>query len=200
MFRGDVLCDAGDGEWVIPHRVRLEEVRLALVEDLLAARLELGAEAEVIGELESLVVREPLRESLWVLLITALYRSSRQADALAAYQRIRALLADELGLDPGQQLQALERQMLLQDPALDGATRAPATTPPRRSDGNLPTLSSVLVGRDADLHEIHELLTHQRLVTVVGPAGVGKTRLAIEIARQHDVEGGAWLIRLENGR
>ncbi len=200
MYRGDVLCDAGDGEWVVPHRVRLEEVRLGLVEDLLAARVELGAAAEVIGELETLVAREPLRESLWVLLITALYRSSRQADALAAYQRIRTLLADALGLDPGPQLQTLERQMLLQDPSLEGAPRAPTAVALPGNEGNLPRRGSVLVGRDADLHEVSQLLTDRRLVSLVGPAGVGKTRLAIEIARRHAVAGGSWLVRLENAR
>ena len=118
MFRGDVLNDAADREWSIPHRVRLEEARRGLIEDRLAARMELGATGEVIGELESLVVLHPLRERFWALLITALYRGGRQADALAAYRRARERLADELGLDPGRELQALEQQVLLRDPVL----------------------------------------------------------------------------------
>jgi DNA-binding SARP family transcriptional activator len=84
LFRGEILCDAGDRDWLIPHRVRLEEVRLGLVEVKLAARMELGAAGEVIGELGALVVLHPLRERLWTLLITALYRDGRQADALGA--------------------------------------------------------------------------------------------------------------------
>ncbi len=199
MFRGDILSDAGDGDWVIPHRTRLEEVQLGLVHDLLAARLELGDASEVIGELEALVARYPLRESMWVLLITALYRSNRQADALAAYQRVRTHLSDELGLVPGPQLQALERQVLVQDPALDGTARDPAASSSVKV-GNLPALTSQLIGRETDVQQIGALLTHDRLVSVVGPAGVGKTRLALEIARRHQVPGGAWLVRLDATR
>src|SRR3954447_12396943 len=73
MFRGDVLCDAGDGDWLIPHRVRLEEIRMQLVEDQLAARMALGAAGEVVGDLEGFVTSNPLRERGWALLITALY-------------------------------------------------------------------------------------------------------------------------------
>jgi predicted ATPase/DNA-binding SARP family transcriptional activator len=201
MFRGEILRDAGDGDWLIPHRVRLEEVRLGLVENQLAARLELGAAGAVIGELEALVVLHPLREALWALLITALYRDNRQADALAAYQRIRGQLADELGLDPGLELQALEQQVLLHDRVLDAAgARGTGARVRRPVAGNIPALSSQLVGRDAELRELSELVIGHRLVTVVGPAGVGKTRLAIEVARGHRVADGAWLVRLENAR
>ena len=120
MFHGDVLPDAGDGEWVVPYRVRLEEARLGLVEDQLAARLDLGGGGEVVAELEALVSQHPLREGLWASLITALYRSGRQADALGAYTRVREALAEQLGLEPGPALRALEHQVLLQDPVLDG--------------------------------------------------------------------------------
>ncbi len=82
MFRGEVLVDAGDAEWVQPQRVRLEEIRLGLLEDSLAARAASEPGGEVIGELESLVDQHPLREGLWTALITALYRAGRQADAL----------------------------------------------------------------------------------------------------------------------
>ena len=80
LFRGDVLVDAGD--WAHPHRVRLDELRMGLLEDLLAARVELGSGGDVVAELEALVERYPLREGLWASLITALYRAGRQADAL----------------------------------------------------------------------------------------------------------------------
>ena len=89
MFGGEILSGAGDGDWVMPYRARLEEVRLGLVEDQLAARLDLGASGEVIGELEALVSEHPLREGLWALLMVALYRDGRQAEALATYQRAR---------------------------------------------------------------------------------------------------------------
>jgi predicted ATPase/DNA-binding SARP family transcriptional activator/tetratricopeptide (TPR) repeat protein len=191
MFRGDLLPAAGDGDWLGPHRARLAEARLSLIEDHLAARLELGATFELVGELEELVCAHPLSEGLWRLLITVLYRSGRQADALAAYRRVQQRLGDELGLDPGPELRALERQVLRQDLPLTAAAT------PR---GNLTGLPTPLIGRDADLDEIGQLLGAHRLVTVTGPAGVGKTRLAIELGRGALPEGGAWLVRLENAR
>ena len=187
MFRGEIL-PAGAGDWLIPHRARLEQVRLRLAEDHLAARLDLGAGGEVIGELESLVAIHPLRESLWRLLITALYRAGRQADALEAYRRIRERLAEDLGVDPGPELRAVERRILLHDRRL---------TAPRHR-GNLPALTGSLVGRAADLRAVGRLVDEHRLVTVVGPAGVGKTRLALEAAAQRRDTGGAWLVRLES--
>ncbi len=192
LFRGEVLVDAGDGDWLRPHRTRLEEVRLALVEDQLAARVDLGAGAEVIAELEWLVDQHPLREGLWSSLITALYRTGRQADALAAYRRVRSVLVEELGIEPGAGLRALEDQVLRQSPSL-GAAAAPRPL----SVGNLPALSSPLVGRVRDLGALRALTRDRRLVTVVGPAGVGKTRTAIEVARQREPPGGVWLVRLD---
>ena len=144
MFHGEVLPDGGDGAWLAPHRSRLEEVRLRLTEDHLAARIALGAAGQVIGELETLVAAHPLREGLWRLLITALYQTGRQADALAAYRRIQRLLADELGLDPGVELQALEAQILRQDAALTLPTGVAGPT----------GVSSSLVGREADISAV----------------------------------------------
>jgi predicted ATPase/DNA-binding SARP family transcriptional activator len=190
MFRGEVLVDAGDGDWLVPHRARLEEVRLRLVEDRFAARLELGAAGEVTPELEAVVVEHPLRERLWELLITALYRSGRQADALATYTRVRELLGEELGIDPGPALRLLEQRVLLQDPVLDSTAR--------RSPGRLPPLTSELVGRARELDDLGALVNENRLVTVVGPAGVGKTRVAIEVARNTERRRGSWLVRLES--
>jgi predicted ATPase/DNA-binding SARP family transcriptional activator len=198
MFRGDVvLCDAGDGDWLVPYRVRLEEVRVGLEEDRLAGRMQLGEAREVIPELEALVALHPLRERLWALLITALYRDGRQAGALAAYQRVRDQLAEELGADPGPELQALEAQVLRHDPALHAASPTISAVEPASGGGNLPALSADLIGRSRALDDVAELLTAHRLVTVVGPAGVGKTRLAIEVARGHR-SGGAWLVRLDS--
>jgi predicted ATPase/DNA-binding SARP family transcriptional activator len=198
LFRGEILSGAGAGDWLVPHRAHLEEVRLGLVQARIDARMALGAGSEVVAELELLVAQHPLREGLWRQLITALYRDGRQADALAAYQRVRALLDDELGLTPGEDLRILEQQVLRHDPALE----APPTTPPASTSaadvGNLPGLSSRLVGREHDLAAVHDATLSHRLVTLVGPAGVGKTRLAIEAARQHKAEDGSWLVRLES--
>jgi predicted ATPase/DNA-binding SARP family transcriptional activator len=203
MFRGAaVLSDAGDGDWLIPYRVRLEEVRLGLVEDQLAARMELGAASEVIGELEGLVVLHPLRERRWELLVRALYRAGRQADALATYQRVRSQLSDELGLDPGPQLQRLEQQILVQDVSLDLPSRPGGPFVAEPSAGNLPSISAELVGRETELAALVELLGSQRLVEIVGPGGVGKTAVAIAAGRRLTLSdgagsGGVWLARLE---
>ena len=196
LFRGEVLVDAGDGDWLQPHRARLEEVRLGLLEDQLAARIDLGLGGEVIGELEGLVSQYPLREGLWSSLITALYRMGRQADALAAYTRVRELLVEELGVDPGPSLRDLEDQILQQSQTLDPAGGRPVML--AGPVGNLPALSSSLVGREAEVSAVDDLLRDRRLVTVVGPAGVGKTRLALEVARGLAPPGGVWLVRLDS--
>src|SRR6185503_5100279 len=176
---GELLPAAGD--WAAPHRTRLEAARAEAVEARLAARLRDGD--DVIGELEAAVAASPYQEGLWELLIVALYRAGRQADALAAYQRVRAQLDDDLGLEPGPGLKELERQILTQDAGLGAAT------------GNLPALASALVGRDAEIAALTELLAARRLVEIVGPGGVGKTALAIATGR--GLDGAVWLVRLE---
>jgi DNA-binding SARP family transcriptional activator len=93
LYRGDVLQGAGDGEWVTPHRAQLDEARMKLMETNFSARLRLGDASDVIGELEAAVATHAYQEGLWELLITALYRAGRQADALAAFQRVRTRLA-----------------------------------------------------------------------------------------------------------
>src|SRR5207253_6631850 len=109
LWRGRALADVIDVESLAREGARLEELRLVVVEGRLEAELALGLAAEVAGELEVLVTEHPVRERLWRLLMLALYRSGRQADALAAYRRARAMLAAELGIEPGQELQQLEQ-------------------------------------------------------------------------------------------
>jgi predicted ATPase/DNA-binding SARP family transcriptional activator len=202
MFRGQVLSGAGEGDWVIPYRARLGEVRLALVEGQLAARLDLGASGQVIGELEALVSVHPLREGLWALLMLGLYRDGRQADALATYQRVRNTLADELGLDPGLQLQQLEQQILDHDASLGVAYSTVRGLGPDAPTGNLPSMAVELVGRETDVAAVSGLLGSGRLVEIVGPGGVGKTAVAIATGRglrasDEAGSGGVWLARLE---
>jgi len=195
LFRGPVLLDAGEGEWLQPHLAQLENIRVGLVEDQLAAKVQLGTGGDVIGQLEAMVAQYPLREALWYWLITALYRGGRQADALAAYARVRKILIDELGIEPGKELQELESQVLqhtleIGSPQDRGMIVATAT-------GNLPRAATPLIGRDADLAAVGRQVDDSRLVTLVGSPGVGKTRLAIEVARQANAAGGSWLIRLD---
>ena len=189
LFQGDVLPDAGD--WANPHRARLEELRLGLLELTLESRADLGAGAELVAELEMLVERYPLREGLWATLITALYRSGRQADALAAYARLRALLLSELGVDPSPRLRALEQDVLTQR-----ATLAPPTTT-LAAPGNLPPMPTPTVGREAEATATLAETEGRRLVTLLGPAGVGKSRLALEVAHRVQAPGGVWWVRLD---
>lgn len=202
MFRGEILPDAGDGDWVVPHRARLTEVRQALIESSLAARLESGEVSGLIGDLESQISLNPLRESLWVLLITALYQDGRQSEALGAHRRVRGLLLDELGLDPGPALQEVERAVLAGDAYLNrrAPDRIESSTSSAVALGNLPAFAASLVGRGQDVEDLSGLLREQRLVSIVGPAGVGKTRVALEVARGERSVDGAWLVRLENAR
>ncbi|GKV72823.1 hypothetical protein NCCP2145_22040 [Pseudarthrobacter sp. NCCP-2145] len=164
-----------------PELEALEEVKLNLYQDLFDVELALGRHSSVIGELHSLVAQHTYRERLWASLILALYRSDRQADALAACREARMVFTHELGLDPGPRLRALEAAVLQQDPALDGAHRKP-----RQRVENLPAETTELVGRETELKELCTLFTNRscRLVTVTGPGGTGKTRLTLAAARQ----------------
>ncbi len=202
-YRGDLLQGAGTGEWAGPHRARLDEARLALIETRLAARLRLGGAGDLIGELESAVATYPYQEALWELLITALYRGGRQADALATYQRARALLADELGLAPGPRLRELERRILVHDSSLAIGDRAARALDDHARAGNLPSLSAALVGRETDIAAVCDLLAGHRLVEIVGSGGIGKTALAtaagLRLAESGSVApGGVWMARLES--
>ena len=201
LYRGDVLQAAGDGDWVSPHRARLEEARVTLLEIQFGARLRLG-DADVSGELEEVVAAYPFRESLWELLITAQYRAGRQADALASYQRVRSQFAAELGLEPRPQLQDLERRILVQDTSLDDSAGPRARTRARRRAGNLPSMTVELVGRENEMADLSDLLVRERLVTIVGPGGIGKTAVAIAVGRglsdSADLTDGIWLARLES--
>jgi WD40 repeat protein/serine/threonine protein kinase len=121
LWRGPALGDLAHQASLQPEIARLEELRLAALEDRIAAELELGRHRELVPELETLVGAHPFRERLWLHLMTALYRSERQADALAAFHRARDLLAEELGIDPSPELRRLHERILRQDPSLDVA-------------------------------------------------------------------------------
>ena len=129
LWRGPALAEYAGRDWADFEARRLEEVREVAREQLLAARLDSGETAMVVPEIEALLAEAPLREERWRLLALALYRSHRQADALDALRRARALLADELGVDPGPALRALEAEVLAQSPSLDAPAVGPATRP-----------------------------------------------------------------------
>ena len=176
LWRGPFMADlelaALDAE-----RARLEAVRLTAVEDRIDANLALGHHPALVGELEALLTEDPFRERLWGQLMIAQYREGRQADALANFRRARQVLAEEIGVEPGRWLCRVQEQILLQDPSLD----APDRVPPADPHHNLPARRNTFVGRRREVAELEGLLRTHRLVTVTGPPGAGKTRLATEV-------------------
>jgi predicted ATPase/DNA-binding SARP family transcriptional activator len=174
-------------EWARPEVTRLDELRLTLLEDWLAIRLDRGEDHVVVAELEAMVSGHPLRERPWILLATALHRTGRSADALRRVNAFRSILRDELGLDPPAAIRALEVRILDSDPTL---LDSPAPLPARQLR-RPPTEMTPLVGRAADVASVVASLSEHRLVTLVGPGGVGKTRLALRIASDvWDARGG----------
>ena len=172
-------------EFAHPTIARLEETRLGLLELQAEARLALGLHREAIPELEALLAEYPLRERLWEHLMTARYRIGRFAEALEAYQTVEAHLAD-IGAEPGAELRRLKAQILRRDETL---------TLPRT---NLPISLTSFVGRPNELRALTQSIHDQRLVTLTGAGGSGKTRLAIEAARglTPSFPEGVWLADL----
>jgi predicted ATPase/DNA-binding SARP family transcriptional activator len=183
LWRGPALADFAFDAFAQLDIARLEELRLGVLESRIDAELALGRHGRLVAELEQLVVQHPLREHLRGQLMLALYRSGRQVEALALYRQTHATLADELGIEPAPELQQLERAILGQDVALDVA---PEAMPPLRPGARgLPDHGTSFVGRDRELAALQVLLGRPdaRLVTLTGPGGAGKTRLAVEATR-----------------
>ncbi|HZQ31951.1 MAG TPA: BTAD domain-containing putative transcriptional regulator [Mycobacterium sp.] len=197
LWRGEPWVELGDAVAVSAARSKLNELRDTAVEELQAARLACGDTARAIAALTEAVTESPYRERRWELLALALYRTGRQTHALAELRRVRQLFIDELGIEPGRALRDLEQRMLGQDRNLllvETAPQSPhaterASTPPR----TIAKPTTALFGREQELAILGGLLQDHRLVTVTGPAGVGKTRLAIEYAA---AQSDAWLVRL----
>lgn len=180
-----------DAPAVMTEASRLSELHLNALETRIAADLAIGRNADLIGEIRELVGQNPYREPLRGHLMLALYRAGRQTEALAVFREFSELLGEELGLEPGPDLKALEEQILLQDPRLGPERAGPKV-------GNLPAPTSSFVGRDEDVATIRKLLGQTRLLTLTGTGGVGKTRLAIELARRANAEfaNGVWVVEL----
>ncbi|MEV4657040.1 BTAD domain-containing putative transcriptional regulator [Micromonospora sp. NPDC049301] len=187
LWRGPAFSDFRDEPFARVAAAGLEEQRLVAMEECLEARLALGEHAVAAGELGDLLARQPLRERARALHMLALYRAGRQFEALSSYDELRVLLREELGLDPGPELAALHRAVLAHDPQLvaPSVPAGPLTlaTPPAAARTNLPAALTELVGREDAVDELTTALEHNRLVTLTGIGGVGKTRLAVEVAR-----------------
>jgi predicted ATPase/DNA-binding SARP family transcriptional activator len=187
LWRGVPLADLELSDPLLAERQRLTVAYEATLDARFAAELACGRAVEVVPALEERLATRPLREEPYRQLMVALDRCGRQADALAVYAEVRSLFRSELGAEPGEELRQLHLQLL---------TR-PSTPPPRRAS-NLPVPPNDLLGRGDDVGAVRELVTAAPLVTVTGPAGCGKTRLAIEVARRLEgaLADGACLVEL----
>jgi predicted ATPase/DNA-binding SARP family transcriptional activator len=189
LWRGEVLADVPELAAAEPERARLDELRLAALERRFERALHAGRHRDVIGDLAELVERHPLRERLVALLVRALYGADRQVEALRAYERHRRRWADEFGLEPAPELRELEQAVLRHElPVGRAAARA----------GNVHRPLSPTIGRDAERAAVTAALRNARLLTLVGPGGAGKTRLATEVAvdRSDQSDAGTWFVDL----
>ncbi|MFL6074847.1 MAG: AfsR/SARP family transcriptional regulator [Mycobacteriales bacterium] len=192
LWRGPAYADVADLPFATAAILRLDEERLVALEEHAEARLELGEHHQLVGELADLVARHPLRQRLRAVHLRALARAGRPGEALASYADLRGRLADELGLDPSAELAALHQAILRQDADLAAGTGA-APVPA----GALPAPLTELIGREGAVRRLRARLESARLVTLTGPGGVGKTRLAVETAREHgDEDGDAFFAEL----
>jgi DNA-binding SARP family transcriptional activator/tetratricopeptide (TPR) repeat protein len=198
LWRGP-LCDGLTSPFLDAQRDRLEERRITIIEDCIELDLAIGNRDDVVSELRQLVTDHPFRERLHGLLMLGLYRSGRRADALAAFQKARGILSEELGIDPSDALQRLHQQILTADPALAAAAdhRAPVDSG-SAVDKRLPTPAQLphsmpgFSGRDAEISWLNGLLPADRsdtggtvvITAIAGTAGVGKTALAVHWAHQ----------------
>ena len=184
LWRGPPLVELSNEPWAQGEIGRLAELHLSALQDRVDADLALGRDGELVGELECLVAEHPLSERLRGQLMLALYRSGRQAEALAAYRAGRELLVETLGIEPGLALRRLERAILVQDPALDVSPVEPIGAGSGQSTQSVRGRSTSFIGRKRELRELRALLTQSdvRLLTLTGAGGTGKTRLALEAA------------------
>ncbi|WP_345503013.1 BTAD domain-containing putative transcriptional regulator [Pedococcus ginsenosidimutans] len=217
LWRGEPYAELEDAPSAVAERARLQELRLVALEDRAVTALELGHHGTVAGELEALTTAHPLRERLWALRALALTRSGRQADALDALRQVREVLANELGLEPGADLRDLQGAVLRQDPGLEwrppnGAPPPPPAPPAHgpgtgRSSVRLGQIESVvpslppwpMVGREVQLAAVVEQLDQAEagspsFVALVGEPGIGKSRMAAELASRAGERGAAVLL------
>jgi DNA-binding SARP family transcriptional activator/tetratricopeptide (TPR) repeat protein len=194
LWRGSPLADLAYEPFAQSEITRLEDLRVAALEQLIEAKLALGGHAELVGQLETLIAEHPYRERLRAQLMLALYRSDRQADALQAYQDARKKLVEELGIEPGERLRELERAILAQNPGLHLAAERPGAAEPAAISGG-----GAFVGRERELAELaggldDALAGRGRLILLAGEPGIGKSRLADELSAHATARGAQVLV------
>lgn len=182
LWRGDAYVDAADADFAAGEARRLEDLRLLCLEDCLDSQLALGRHEQVLGEVRALATAHPLRERPRKQLIISLYRAGRHAEALDEYREFRRTLSEQLGLEPSNDLKAVERAVLRHDEVLASPPAVVQSTARR----TLPTPPTSLIGRERELHELWEIVARPdvRLLTIAGAGGSGKTRLAIALAER----------------
>jgi predicted ATPase/DNA-binding SARP family transcriptional activator len=200
LWRGAPLDGLAGLGFARDEAARLEELRLNAIEDCIDAELRLGRHAELTSELTELTRAHPFSEGFAAQLMLGLYRCGRQIEALQVYRELSRRLLEEFGLEPGLRLRELESAILRQEPdlllLLTAAPSGPMTS--RLPRGNLPTVPNSFVGRRDELATVRHLLAPGRLLTLTGPGGSGKTRLALEAAQAEvaSTPDGVWLVEL----
>lgn len=191
LWRSDPYPELRDSSIGISETARLNELRINANERLIEMRLKRGESASLIPPLEELTLEHPLHERFWFQMMLALYRSGRQSEALRAFQRLRSVLGEELGIEPSTEVRGLEEQILVQDPRLD---RPPK--PHRKT--NLGDSLTSFIGRAQEVNKLVQLAGEHRLITLLGAAGSGKTRLAREFGHRFasSRSDGVWFIDL----
>lgn len=200
LWRGPPLSDFVYQSFAQVEAARLREVRLSAEEGRMTAALALGNHHEVVAQLGDLAAKAPLQERLWELLILALYRCGRQGDALRTYERLRRRLGEELGIEPTSRLRRLESSILVQDAELAWQPRVPAADQRRTTESfSLPQMlatedRTVFVGRRDEAELFRRLWSTARaggrqVLFLSGEAGIGKSRLAAEMAREAHAGG-----------
>ena len=201
MWRGQPFADTAPCSTLDDEAGRLDALRLTIIEDRFRARLDAGGGRELVADLSRATSQQPLRESLWSMLIIAQYRAGLQADALRSYEQMRAMLVDTLGLDPSSELQDLQRRVLQHDPSLGemaAGVRGGSASAGQRSQGNLPISARPLIDSDDQVGRVRKQLHDHRLITLTGTGGVGKSRLAVELGWSclDEFNAGVWLVEL----
>lgn len=200
-WRGRAFEEVAHLEWAAAPAAQLEAARLDALELEAEARLAVGGQAAAVASrLAELTRDHPLRERLWRHRMVALYRSGRQADALACYQEVRQLLQEELGIEPGAELRELEGAILRQDPSLTlepHGTQALDLGIAADQEPGTGALLTTLIGRETDLRDVVGVLERESIVTLTGPAGVGKSRLAREVVAQVRRSGSVRIVMAE---